>query len=543
MVAFSAADDRPRSSDACNFERTGGFKVKRFRGLFVVASITAAFVLTWTLGWASAAISARHGVSAISVTAPQFAIAGSLVKVHGQVHRGPRHVKLQRQRAGHKAWKTIARARVKHGKFAFRFRAPQMTGALKLRVIAGPTRRPRAKSGVFVILVTQTTVLRASCAASSSVFVMTKGKNVVAYVPKGYWESSTTGISLVNVEGSSVTPTLIPTPGAVNAAGSNPLTGETVATANNTDVYLLKGAALTKTLTSAGSSTISFSGGSPTDSGVSVDPAHNRAVIGLSIAGNPGFQFLNLNSNAFGSPIPSPNGAISENALIDPFRNLLLSPSENGTFEIADISDPTHLKFYENQTGGGELDSAGEDCSTGIALAPGEESDPSTVYIADLTRATFTAGSPAGTWTAPGQVQTLAESSLSAGASAVGVAQGTHTGVLAGEFGGNEITALRLPGTSGTGKPAITDWVTCGIGTTPDASPWSEGYDPHTMTAYQSPNGGHAIGLFGNGSANWLARVDLTSLLNRAIVPRDTGGHACASGTIPSSVERFISVP
>ena len=73
-------------------------------------------------------------------------------------------------------------------------------------------------------------------------FVMTTGTNVVAYVPKGNWESTSTGISLVNVEGSSVTPTLISTPNAVNSAASNPFTGETVATANNTDVYLLNGA-------------------------------------------------------------------------------------------------------------------------------------------------------------------------------------------------------------------------------------------------------------------------------------------------------------
>ena len=146
-------------------------------------------------------------------------------------------------------------------------------------------------------------------------------------------------------------------------------------------------------------------------------------------------------------------------------------------------------------------------------------------------------------YSAPSQIQTLSESSLSAGASAVAVAQGTHTGVLAGEFGGNQITAFTLPTTSGSGTPAITDWVTCGIGNTPDSNAWSEGDDPHTMTAYQSPNGGDAIGLFGNEDASWLARVDLTQLLNPALVPRDTAGHACAAGTIPSSVESFIQVP
>jgi Putative Ig domain len=382
-----------------------------------------------------------------------------------------------------------------------------------------------------------------SCEASSSVFVMTTGTNVVAYVPKGNWASTSTGLSLVNVEGSSVTPTLISTPNVVNSAASDPFTGETVATANNTDVYLLNGTTVLSTLSSGGSGTIDFSGGSPTDAGVAMDSTHNRAVITLSVGGEPGFQLLDLNSNTFGSPVTSPTGEVSEDPLIDPFRNLLLSASENGNFEIADLSNPAAPAFYEDATGGGELDSTGEDCSTGIALAPAEFSDPSSVYIADLTQATFTPGSPAGTWSAPSQIQTLSESSLSAGASAVAVAQGTHIGVLAGEFEGNQITAFALPTTSGSGTPSITDWVTCGIDNTPDSNAWSEGDDPHTMTAYQTPNGGDAIGLFENETAGWLARVDLTQLLNPSIVPRDTDGHACAAGTLSSSVESFIAVP
>jgi hypothetical protein len=381
-----------------------------------------------------------------------------------------------------------------------------------------------------------------SCEASSSVFVLTTGSNVVAYVPKGNWGSTTTGISLVNVEGSSVTPTLIPTTGVVNSAASNPFTGETVATANNTDVYLLNGSKLTDTLSSGGTGTSNFSGGSPTNAGVAMDPSHNRAVIALSVNGTAGFQFLDLSSNTFDAPVASPDGEVSEDPLIDPFRDLLLSASEDGNFEIADASNPASPVFYENATGGGELDSTAEDCSTGIALAPAEFSNPSSVYIADLTQATLTPGSPAGAWSAPSQVQTLSESSLTAGASAAAVAQGTHTGVLAGEFGGNQITAFKLPTTSGSGTPAITDWVTCGIDS-PDSNPWSEGDDPHTMTAYQTPSGGDAIGLFENETASWLARVDLTQLLDPAVVPRDSAGHACASGTIPSSVESFIAVP
>ncbi len=379
-----------------------------------------------------------------------------------------------------------------------------------------------------------------SCEPSSSLSVLVQGKNVTSYVPKGNWEGGATGISAVNVEGSSITPTLIPTPNAVNSAASNPTTGETVATSNGTDVYTIVGTTLTHTLTDSGSGNMIFSGGFPTTGGVAMDAVHNRALLGLSLTGGPGFQFLDLASNTFSPGFVSPSGEISEDPLIDPSRNLLLSAAENNNYEIANISNPSSPAFFENPIGGpGEADSSGEDCTTGIALAPYEGADPSQVFVTDLTQAKFTAGSP-GTWTAPSQIQTLTESSLSAGASGIAVAQGTHSGVVAGEFGGNEITAFTLPATSGTGTPAITDWVSCTIGNTPDSNVWNEGFDPHTLTSYQSPNSSDAIGLFANDEANWLARVDLTQLLG---APRDAAGHLCASGTIPSSMESFIAVP
>ncbi|MFI5110710.1 MAG: putative Ig domain-containing protein, partial [Terriglobales bacterium] len=379
-----------------------------------------------------------------------------------------------------------------------------------------------------------------SCQPSSSLSVLVSGTNVVSYVPKGSWEGLATGVSAVNVEGSSVTPTQIPTANIVNSCASNPLTGQTVCTANNTDVYLLTGTTLGSTLTSGGSGSISFSGGSCTNCGVAMDAVHNKAVIGLSVnGGSPGFQFLDLGTSpSFEPAFLSPSGKISEDPLLDPLRNLLLSASETSNYEIIDVSNSMAPAFFENPISPfQELDSSGEDCSTGIALAPAEFSGPSNVFIADLTQAVFTPGLP-GTWTAPSQVQSLSESSLSAGASGVAVAQGTHTGIVSGEFGGSLVTAIALPATSGSGTPAITDWVTCDIG-----NGFSNGLDPHTVTAYQSPNGGHAIAVLANDGATMLAVVDLTMMLNPTIVPRTGGGHGCASTTLPASVVSFVSVP
>ncbi len=380
-----------------------------------------------------------------------------------------------------------------------------------------------------------------SCQPSSSLSVLVAGTNVVSYVPKGCWSCGGTGVSVVNVEGSSVTPTLIPTASVVNSCASNPLTGVTVCTANNTDVYLLSGTSLTTTLASGGAGLIGFSGGSCTTCGVAMDATHNKALLGLAVGGAPGFQFLDLASSTFEPPFPSPAGIISEDPLVDPIRNLLLSAAENNVYEIVDVAVSTSPAFFENPVVGvnGELDSSGEDCTTGIALAPAEFSFPSQVYVADLTQAVFTAGSP-GTWTAVGasQVQTLSESFLSAGASGLAVAQGTHTGVVTGEFGGADLTAIALPATSGVGIPAIGDWVSCAIG-----GGFSNGLDPHTVTAYQSPNNGHAVAVLANFGATTLAVVDLTNMLDPVMVPRTGAGHGCASGVLPATVVSFVPVP
>jgi hypothetical protein len=394
-----------------------------------------------------------------------------------------------------------------------------------------------------------TPVVTGSCQPSSSLSVLVSGTNVTSYIPKGRWGSGPIGVSVVNVEGTSITPTLIATPGTVNSCASNALTGETVCTENSNNVDFFSGTSKTLTATSGGTGTIFFSGGSCTNCGVAMDASHDQAVIGLSLAGTGGFQFIDLSTATptFGTPFASQAPAtgfagatkISEDVLIDPIRNLALSPNESGNYELVNVATPSTPASFENSAvPGAFLDSAGEDCSTGIALAGAEGSAPSRIFLADLTQATFTAGSPAGTWTdTASQVQTLSESNLSAGASGLAVAQGTHTGVVSGEFGGNQITAIALPTTSGSGTPAITDWVSCGI------SGFSAGFDPHTVTAYQSPNTSDAIALLANGGATQLTVVDLTKMLNTTTVPRDVAGHACASGTLPATVVSFITVP
>ncbi len=180
-----------------------------------------------------------------------------------------------------------------------------------------------------------------------------------------------------------------------NSCSSNSITGQTVCVANDTDVFLIEGTSITATLTSGSTGTESFSGGSCMNCGVVVDSSQNKAPItitmGLSSGGSGSYQFLDLGgaTPTFETPIPA-GATTSEDASIDPIRHLVfLSPDEQGNYQVLDISGGTDkAKLFNNKVlAPRTFDSAGEDCTTGIALSTIEVTGD--VFIADLTEATF----------------------------------------------------------------------------------------------------------------------------------------------------------
>ncbi len=380
------------------------------------------------------------------------------------------------------------------------------------------------------VKITATTVAL-SCLPSSSIGVLTGTTTVQAYVPNGYWEGGTTGVQFVPIEGGGSNAS-VSTDKVVNACSSNSVTGQTVCTANNTDVYLITGSTLNKTLASGSNFTAGFSGGSCNNCGVAIDALTNTAYIEMGYNSGDGIQALNLNTNTFTTPTATAHD-VSENISIDPGRNLILSPNEQGIYDLFQIGATGALKEYGMNIGG-ELDSAAEDCSTGIALAADEFTE--TVFITDLTQAKFTSGTP-GTWTAPYQFVDMPDfKGFSAGTDGISVAPGNaHLGIVTGEFGGNQFGVLSLPSTSGSGTPAFADWAGASIPSTPDGAGFSAGFDPHTITAYVSPNTQKAYGLIADWATReptYLAVIDLQALL---AAPRkagvDAGGNSCLSCT------------
>ncbi|MFY9853385.1 MAG: hypothetical protein WAK26_05855 [Terracidiphilus sp.] len=407
------------------------------------------------------------------------------------------------------------------------------------------------------IQVTATSTTLAACVPTSSLAV-TAGTNVDVFIPNGSWDYGTTGVFRVPLEGTDP-PLTFTTPGTVNSCAANSVTGEVVCTENTTNVDLINGSKLT-TITDGANRYVSFTGGDCESCGVAINASNNTAVIAGGFTGGTdgyGVQTLNLATNTFlpASPIDS---EISEDISIDSSRNLLLSPGENGTYDLLQIGSGGSFTEYENYVaglgGGGTLDSAAEDCTTGIAMSASEFTDY--IYITDLTQTKFTAGTP-GTWTAPMQIVDVGNpayasfaidgDSFSAGTSGISVAPGTnHLGVVTGEFGGSSYSVLQLPSTSGSGTPTIVDYAyVTSMPNTPDGKAFGSGSDPHTVTAYTSPNTSKSYAVFadwgsGYGSAppTYVARVDLACVLALA---RASDGHTVSASTAPCTT--YVAIP
>jgi hypothetical protein len=403
--------------------------------------------------------------------------------------------------------------------------------------------------------VTHTNATLAACVPTSSLGLLATGSGAtgkaVAYVPNGWWGSSTTGIRVVPIEGPGA-PTGIVTPVAVNSCAANPATGQVVCTANTTNVFLISGSTLTNTLNSSSDGFASFSGGSCKNCGVAINSLSNQAVIAMGKLGSPSgdaVQFLDLNTNTFGAPFNTSHD-VSEDISIDPTRGLVLSPNENSFYDILRVSGSTVTEFTHATPGAfHDWDSAAEDCTTGIALSVGEFT--SDVYLTDLTQATF--NTTTHTWTGPEVITNLTGTSFAAGASAISVAPGTsHQAIVTGEFGGNAFAILQLPATSGSGTPAIVDWAyVASVPQIPNPAGGffpipSAGFDPHTVTAYTSTVDGKAYAVsasWNTGAPTYLVIYDMAAIL---AAPRNPGTHtvtaAGVNALVASGAIRGVSV-
>jgi len=380
-----------------------------------------------------------------------------------------------------------------------------------------------------------------ACVPASSLGVvapLTGPAPVFAYVPNGAWAVARTGFEVVQVEtggGPAVAPASIATTDAVNSCAGNPATGEAVCVSNDTNVYTVSAPPANTVTTSTSSANIQagFSGGDCYNCGVAINSSTNQAVITMGYTPSPSgsaLQVLNLSTNTFGAPFPL-QYEVSENIVVDAPDSLILSANENSVFPVVRFDAGGNLTteydmFFSGTTG--EPDSNAVDCTTRIAIAPLEFSFPNAIMLTDLSQASYTPGSP-GSWSAPTtNFAFLSTAADSAGPSGSAVAPGSqHLAVVTGEFGGSEFQVLKMPSAGGTGgtAPTLADWADV-----PCVNGMSAGYDPHTVTAYVSPNDSKSYALFANWDFNPpnLLKADMAGIL---ALPRAGDGHTVLGET------------
>jgi hypothetical protein len=386
-----------------------------------------------------------------------------------------------------------------------------------------------------------------SCLPASSLSVLIQGSNVTAYVPLASWSEATTGVHVVPLEPAAV-PTTVATTGPVNSCSSNNFTGTTVCTGNSNDVYVINGTTLSSTATAGATGRQGFSGGNCFTCGVAfevdpVPPHIAKAWIAEGVApdlvSGGALQSFDPTGPTFATPIGLFGLNTSEDVSIDPGRKLILSANESNVWQIVNTgsgivynSTPFVPPPPPPFTPAGELDSTAEDCLTGVALAPFEFTQA--IAFVNLQGATFTGGTPGvapGTWTSPSFVQDFTPdfANLQFGTNGAAVAPGSHLAVVTGEFGSAGIGVLQLPTTiAPAATPSAVDWVSANVPNDPSATPWAMGRDPHTVTAYVSPNGGKAYAVISNQARTFLVKVDMAMLL---AAPRLPGTHTADSTT------------
>lgn len=132
----------------------------------VVGALLAALLLTLVAASGAQAAPKKKQVR-VSAQVPAVVLGGKRITVRGKVRAGSRKLRVRassvrfQQRVGRR-WVVRAKARAKRrgGRFTLRWRAPERTAVLKMRVVAGKARRPLAKTRQHRVAVTRTSVLR-----------------------------------------------------------------------------------------------------------------------------------------------------------------------------------------------------------------------------------------------------------------------------------------------------------------------------------------------------------------------------------------------
>ena len=238
------------------------------------------------------------------------------------------------------------------------------------------------------------------------------------------------------------------------------------------------------------------------------------------------------------------NQVVSENIPVDPTRSLILSAGEGENYTLVQIQSNGTLKEFDSSLSLPALKTtlSAEDYShrhrdySGRVYEYRRDGESERYHIRGHHVLENNANATLST-----------AYSFSAGLSGSAVAQGSgHLAVVTGEFGGNTFAVLQLPSTPGVHTPALVDYAVASIPGSAACGGFNAGFDPHTITAYTSPNTGHSYAVFAGysgGVPNCLAVVDMTMVINPAISIRGGSGfgaHDVSPANLPAAAVAFF---
>ncbi len=410
--------------------------------------------------------------------------------------------------------------------------------------------------------------------------VLINGTNVNLYVPYSTDNSLKMGAVVKVIESASgVLPKTMRLGAAyTNACAASPATGIAICSTAFGKPNIIrppknKVAAFKSGLTK--NNLIHFTGGSCATCGVAIDDDLGLAVVSTS----KGYLPVQLSPLKTQPIIATGSDVISGNFGYDPVDHLILSPnyrllnfktfeSENPDYQILRMSDGVAFNLAD----AGDFFNAKGECTTSSggatqrdALPDSGAYDPTTriaygtfrspadcvpdlvedVAMLDLNQMTFNSD---GTWSTPGkQIQTLSEmTNLANGITGIAIVPGQHLALVADRFelsgGGGGFGALSLPTTSGSGIPAMQDWVQAEMPSDPAGKPWTMSFEPNGLTAYASPNSGKGMGVIINRTRTFAAVIDIAALL---AAQRQSGTQHTVSGSVDlvgNGIVRFVNI-
>lgn len=329
-----------------------------------------------------------------------------------------------------------------------------------------------------------------------------------------------------------------------------------------------------------------YSAGSCVECGAMIDPGLNIGIVsGGNGAGTPsanpsvgGFAVVNLATNTVAPWITTNGEPVSVNFGYDPVRHRILSPNYAVNPATNFTSTPAHFQivtlngntgtvydlandqaFFNtngrncNATTPADIlpDSGAIDTLTQIAIVTLRKptacntatSGPiADVALFDLSQATFTppsGGAATGSWNTNGkQILTLSAlyPNFGNGVTGISVVSAFHMALLADQSGNSGFGALVLPSSSGTGTPAVTDYVVASMPADPSGAPWAMSTQPNGLTTYIDPTTNRPMGVIMNASRTYLAVIDMMNLLN----PANRNGPNSVPNPIPAGIVSFV---